>query len=218
MERSRAATKREERISAIVDAARRLFDEKGYDAVTMREIANEVGKSPGLIYRYRESKAEILEDILADYVRKQAAHLGAIEPPSGTALDRLMHYLCAMFAFDLERLALRRLACTQSWKWDRPTETRFFVEVIDIFEPIMASLQEVGITLDEPARWAIWAIYTEALRRADYEIDYARELKQADSEDRQKERLVFNTEEEVRKFNQKIRPQVALLIKGLTAG
>lgn len=190
MERSRAASKRQERTEAIVDSAKRLFDEHGYDKVTMRDIAEAVGISPGLIYRYKSSKSEILEDIILQYIQEQAVHLAAIEPPAGTAQDRLMYYLREMFAFDLERIELRRLAVSQSWNWDKGAERSLFVEVFDVFEPIMASLSDFEIVLDISARWAIWAIYTEALRRAAFDIT------------------------DIEAFEKEIGPQIDIIIRG----
>lgn len=49
--------KREE----ILDAALRLFFEKGYDAVTIRMIQREVGSEPGLFYYYFDSKEEVFD-------------------------------------------------------------------------------------------------------------------------------------------------------------
>lgn len=45
----------------ILDAARELVECKGAKALTMRAVANAVGYSPGAIYEYFGSKAEILE-------------------------------------------------------------------------------------------------------------------------------------------------------------
>lgn len=43
----------------IVVAARRLFAERGYTAVTIRDIAAEAGVSPGLVIKLTGSKAEL---------------------------------------------------------------------------------------------------------------------------------------------------------------
>lgn len=50
---------------AVVDAARKLFAEKGIHAVSVREIAREVGVSHTLLHLYFGSKEEILRQVLA---------------------------------------------------------------------------------------------------------------------------------------------------------
>jgi len=50
----------------ILEAALRLFAEKGYEATTMRDVAREAGASLGLAYRYFASKEEFA---LALYMR-----------------------------------------------------------------------------------------------------------------------------------------------------
>lgn len=50
---------------AVVDAARTLFAERGIHAVSVREIAREVGVSHTLLHLYFGSKEEILRQVLA---------------------------------------------------------------------------------------------------------------------------------------------------------
>jgi AcrR family transcriptional regulator len=49
-----------ERRRHILAAASRVFSQRGVQAATMTEVANEAGISPGLIYRYFPSKEELL--------------------------------------------------------------------------------------------------------------------------------------------------------------
>jgi AcrR family transcriptional regulator len=45
--------------AVIVDAARRLYQRRGYDAVTMRALAQDIGCSTGSLYTYFRDKEEI---------------------------------------------------------------------------------------------------------------------------------------------------------------
>lgn len=54
----------------IVDAAIRLFIEKGYDQTSMLDITNSINVSPGLCYRYFKSKEEIYKVALNSYVNQ----------------------------------------------------------------------------------------------------------------------------------------------------
>jgi AcrR family transcriptional regulator len=57
--------------SLIIDAALRLFREKGYDATTMRAIAKEAGVSVGNAYYYFDSKERLIQGF---YDRAQVDH------------------------------------------------------------------------------------------------------------------------------------------------
>ncbi|MCS7464941.1 TetR/AcrR family transcriptional regulator [Paenibacillus doosanensis] len=67
MEQQRRKTRQElrseETKSSIRDAAGRLFTARGYDAVTMREIAKEAGCSHTTIYLYFKDKEALLEQL-----------------------------------------------------------------------------------------------------------------------------------------------------------
>lgn len=60
--------------AAIVEAALALFREHGYEAATMRAIAQRAGVSTGSAYYYFRSKEELIQEF---YARNQAAHLAA---------------------------------------------------------------------------------------------------------------------------------------------
>lgn len=51
---------------AILDAASRVFAERGLEGATIRAIAAEAGYTPGAIYAYYGAKEEIFGDLLAD--------------------------------------------------------------------------------------------------------------------------------------------------------
>lgn len=51
----------EERREQILDAALRVFSQKGFAGASIRDIAREVGITEGLIYHYFESKDHLLE-------------------------------------------------------------------------------------------------------------------------------------------------------------
>jgi AcrR family transcriptional regulator len=56
-----AASRRAIRKAQIVDGAIALFSEHGYSSVTVQDIADSLGISVGLIYRYASSKQELLK-------------------------------------------------------------------------------------------------------------------------------------------------------------
>jgi|SRR5215467_8987696 len=54
----------EDRREQIIDAALRVFSQKGFTSATNKDIAREAGITPGLIYYYFESKEKLLEAII----------------------------------------------------------------------------------------------------------------------------------------------------------
>jgi len=57
----------EDRREQIMDAAMRVFARKGFDRATNKDIAQEAGITPGLIYHYFESKEKLLRAILEEH-------------------------------------------------------------------------------------------------------------------------------------------------------
>lgn len=73
-------------------AARALFAANGYNAVSMREIANAVGKQPGGIYNHFPNKQSILVDLMVDNLDR--AHAMVIAPIDGaTPTARLEQFV-----------------------------------------------------------------------------------------------------------------------------
>ncbi len=62
----------------ILNVARKLFFEKGYDAVTIRMIQREVGSEPGLFYYYFESKEEVFDLAVKQFVKGYLPELEAV--------------------------------------------------------------------------------------------------------------------------------------------
>jgi AcrR family transcriptional regulator len=71
-----APSKSERTRAHLIDTALRLFRERGYEATTMRAIADEAGVSTGNAYYHFTSKEHLIQ---AFYDRAQEDHLAAVE-------------------------------------------------------------------------------------------------------------------------------------------
>ncbi len=79
---------------AIQDAFVLLLVERGYEKVTMREIASVAGVGLGTLYRYFPGKASIAAVTVRRWLRKQAAALAAAAAAStGQTLAQTVHAL-----------------------------------------------------------------------------------------------------------------------------
>jgi len=73
-------------------AALRLFARHGYAAVSMRQIAAEVGVQAGALYQYTPDKQSLLLDLMQDHMAALMAAWSDSQPPDGPALTRLEHF------------------------------------------------------------------------------------------------------------------------------
>ncbi len=58
---------KEQRVAEILQTARELFSERGYEATSMAEVAARVGVVEGTVYKYFESKRELLLLVLTQW-------------------------------------------------------------------------------------------------------------------------------------------------------
>lgn len=83
------------------DAARRLFARHGYAAVSMRQIAAEVGVQAGALYAYTPDKQALLADLLRSHMEDLLAAWQ--DDATRPALDRLQAFLRFHIQTSLQR-------------------------------------------------------------------------------------------------------------------
>ncbi|MFC3528229.1 TetR/AcrR family transcriptional regulator [Paracoccus mangrovi] len=86
---------------AVRDAARQLFARHGFAAVSMRQIAAEVGVQAGALYAYTPDKQALLYDLLRSHMEDLLAAWH--DNPAAPALDRLDAFLRFHIQTSLER-------------------------------------------------------------------------------------------------------------------
>lgn len=84
------------------NAALRLFTEHGYAAVSMRQIAAEVGVQAGALYLYTENKQTLLFDLLFDQMRGAVDALDAAAL-SGPPMAQLEQFVRCHFQYHMGR-------------------------------------------------------------------------------------------------------------------
>ncbi len=65
---------REQRVGAILEAARMNFSERGYESATMASIAAQAGVVEGSVYKYFESKRELLLKVIETWYQDLVEH------------------------------------------------------------------------------------------------------------------------------------------------
>jgi AcrR family transcriptional regulator len=81
--------KRPSRKSDIVEAFAEMVAQRGYDAVSVRDVAEALGISKGTILHHFRSKDRILEQVHADYMRRRIAEADLILARLVTPADQL---------------------------------------------------------------------------------------------------------------------------------
>lgn len=134
------------RVDEIADAAAGVFEEKGYNAATLGDVAARLGVTKGGIYHYIESKEQLLFlifDKLIDFVLRESDQILAVERSPSEKLSavveclvRLVHeYRSQVTVFMRER----HLISTPKYKEQiQHKRDRFEAFVRDIFREGMA--------------------------------------------------------------------------------
>ena len=87
----------------ILEAAEKLFDERGIDRVTVAEIVTAAGIRPSTLYEYFSNKDDVVWAIVADLFDEAAQRAAHAMDGAGTALARieaLLHLMAAQLSDD----------------------------------------------------------------------------------------------------------------------
>ena len=127
----------------IAEAAQELFQRDGYATVSIRKIAKTVGYTPMAIYRYYDSKLEILQTLWGGVFESVFAELDAVKPQP----DPIAHLVAIATAY-------------VSYWLEHPDHYRLVFMAEGVTQP------DVSIFLDDPAIIARFSIFADALTRA----------------------------------------------------
>lgn len=82
--------------TALIEAARRLFQSKGYANTKIVDITQEAGKALGTFYTYFENKEELLEQLAEDFKAEVDVRLTNLDLTRGEPYD-VIRELCAVY-------------------------------------------------------------------------------------------------------------------------
>ena len=121
---------------AILDNARRLFAERGYGAITNKDVAEAAGITTGALYHYVDSKLDLYVAVHRDVQRRvYGRFIEAVETPA-TFLGQLDAVLEAAHELNLEDPTLALFVGTVR------TDMRRFPEVADRLERSVVARDE----------------------------------------------------------------------------
>jgi AcrR family transcriptional regulator len=89
--------------AALREAAVRLIAHHGYEAVTMRQLAAEIGLQAAALYRYYPTKEDLLFALMNEHMTGLIAAWEAARPPTGQPSARLAAFVRNHIRFHVER-------------------------------------------------------------------------------------------------------------------
>jgi len=125
----------------VLDAARTLFAERGYEPATIRDIAKGAGMSTGAVFANFQDKAELFEAVLSDDLTKLAEALKAAAASEGSVQTRLLAALSAGYHGSLEQLPLVQAVIARSWFQPVAAEMRTRAAIKPLISVVTDTLQ-----------------------------------------------------------------------------
>lgn len=115
MKRERASYNTRERYQAILQTAIKLFGERGYQAVSIDEIARTAGVAKGLVNYHFGSKEELLEEVLRQGTSALFAQLDAVARSGDSAKEKIRAAVEMYLAIASTGPALTQMAMTATF-------------------------------------------------------------------------------------------------------
>ena len=160
----------------MLDAARALFAERGYEPATIRDIAKGAGMSTGAVFANFQDKAELFEAVLAEDLARLAEAQKAAAAAETTLRPRLLAALVAGYHVSLDQLPLVQAVVARSWFQPVAAEmrTRAAVKplVMVVSDALQAGVRDGELRQDADVRLLselIYEAYLSNYRRAAYD-------------------------------------------------
>lgn len=160
----------------VLDAARQLFAERGYEPATIRDIAKGAGMSTGAVFANFQDKAELFEAVLSTDMVQLAETMKAAAATESTVRARLLAALGAGYHGSLEQLPLVQAVIARSWFQPVAAEMRTRAAIKPILsvvtDTVQAGVREGELSQDADVRLLSELIYDAFLsnyRRAAYD-------------------------------------------------
>ena len=147
----------------ILTVALKLFSERGYDGVGIRDISKEIGIRESALYKHYSGKQDIFDSILKDIERRYQEEVSNFIPPDSMAdilsgesdvREELFRISVTMFQFYLKTeygSQLRRMLTMEQYRTSEAS--KFFRELIidkglDYISGVFTNLINDGVYID----------------------------------------------------------------------
>ncbi len=135
------------RREAFIDAAQRLIEAKGYEQTSIQDVLDDLDASRGAFYHYFDSKADLLDGVIARMVEGATASLAPlVADPDRSASEKLNGLFSGIASWKTERLDLM-LALMRTWLSDDNAIVRekFRRGVVANLTPVLTTIIRQGV-------------------------------------------------------------------------
>jgi AcrR family transcriptional regulator len=125
----------------VLESAKRLFMQRGYEGATMRDIAADAGLSTGALFANFADKADLFNEVILQDFELQHEKIAQALAGAETVKAKIMAMMSAGYAFHLSQLPLLQAGISVSWSHglngelgERPvwrTVTSYLVEILE---------------------------------------------------------------------------------------
>lgn len=167
---NRIARNKREKLDRIMRTARRLFERKGFEATTMREIAAKADIGHGTLFLYARRKEDLLVMMFRDEVGR-AVDEAIATVPRPPILEQILHVLSAITTHHERNVALARVFVKELPFVDdtRHGVAAFMTNLLTRLADLIARAQAAGeLSTDAPPMLLtrnLFAIYFNNLQR-----------------------------------------------------
>ncbi len=99
----------------VIDAAKRMFMDRGYEAATIRDIASAADLSTGAVFASFTDKADLFRQVMDNDQAALLALIADADKHPGPVAEALGELFSAGYAFQLDQLPLLQAAASLSW-------------------------------------------------------------------------------------------------------
>lgn len=128
----------------ILNAAMVLFSEKGFDTISMRNIADAVKISPPALYNHFKDKQTLYLSVIEESFANKSEKLVAALTIKGAAIDRLENFVLTLSQILTQDPAFRRLMLREQLDGD---EVRLQYLAKTLFGTVFMALMKVIVEL-----------------------------------------------------------------------
>lgn len=115
---TRRALAKQQTRAKVLQAARQLFSEEGYEGATIRDIAAAAGMSTGAVFANFSDKSDLFREIMFNDIAELADIMNEAALKARTVDDALLRIFMAGYAFYKSQLPLARAAFSITWTCD----------------------------------------------------------------------------------------------------
>lgn len=148
----------------IFDTMVELMGQRGYQGVSVDEVAAAAGVAKGTLYYHYKGKAEMMSALLADRMAPALAYLHEVaERAQENAEDALRDLIAGEFDFLFEQRSFARVLLTELWREDRGWQDQVRTlrqTIVDIYTKVLYLGIEQGRFRDDmPVEYGASAIF-----------------------------------------------------------